>query len=1179
MRRPLLSLLLSVALSKSPLPSARPRHRRVARRRFAPCRLSVEALEDRTVPTTIAVANASLNEIGDVSSFIAAGSGGLSSPKDITLGPDGNLYVATGANSVLRYNASTGAFIGTFVTAGSGGLNNPYGLAFGPDGNLYVASRGTSYAILCYSGSTGAFLNVFVPTGYAGLTGPDGITFGADGNLYVADTQTASVLRYEGPLGSSPGSPLPSTGQTGATFVATGSGGLAGPADLIFGPEGNLYVSSQSTDLAVLKFDGNTGNFISTYVTPGEGGLVTPRGLAFDQDGRLYVADVGTNAIHRYDSTGQYLDDPVASGTTSERSPIGMIFDAQGDLLVSSRDTNTIGRYNGGTVVTLSAASATPVSVSYATADGTATAGKDYAAETGTVTFAPGQTSRLILLATHYDSTIDGNETFSVQLSNPTGATIGIGTATVTIVDPSFPKISVADTLAIKGDTTAHFRGAFVQSPGNQFNPITFGPDGNLYTAVGTGLGYNTIERYNGNTGAFMGTFASGPINGVRTIVFRGGYMYVASEYTNQVLQYNATSGAYVGVFVSAGSGGINGPHGMALDSAGNLYVSGRNSNNVVKYDTNGNPVWTTPAGSGGLNLPEGIALDPSGTYLYVASSGSNQILKYNANTGAFAGVAASSGLASPHYVTFGADGLMYVSSGGNNRIIRFTANGAYVDDYIPAGSGGLGDPHWMAFGPNGDLYVGGTGNDDQIHEFGSETEAPFKVSLSTTFAEPVTVSYATADGTAKAGTNYTATSGTLTFAPGVTSKTIDVPLLDSASQTTSLSFTVNLSNPQAATLSQSQGTGTIAPSDQAAKFYVVNDATPTIGGTNTAYKYQASGTQQAGYSLSLNDLDPRGVAANAAGTMEWVVDANKNVYVYNPGGALLGCWSAGGLSSSATPTGIATNGTEVWLVDSSADKVYKYAGAAGLRSGSQNAASNFSLVGGKNGDPSPQDIVTDGTSFWVVDGTKLKVFKYTLSGSLLGSWAIDPANTHPTGITINPSNVSDVWIVDSGTLKVYQYAGAAGRTSGSQNAAATFALAAGDTNPQGIADPPPADMLLMPAAVAQPVADNVPSRGPSENSSSWSWLVDVMVMARPDHAALRSSGQPPSSATTAAGSSAQPGNTGVSNVPGDSGMLLAGLQSSSAELSDVVDQAFIDELPDFGASFASSSAVRGLVA
>jgi hypothetical protein len=213
-------------------------------------------------------------------------------------------------------------------------------------------------------------------------------------------------------------------------------------------------------------------------------------------------------------------------------------------------------------------------------------------------------------------------------------------------------------------------------------------------------------------------------------------------------------------------------------------------------------------------------------------------------------------------------------------------------------------------------------------------------------------------------------------------------------------------------------------------------------------------------------------------------VDANKTVYVYSPGGTLLGSWSAGGLSSSAQLTGIATNGTDIWLVDSSADKVYKYSGAASLRSGSQAAASSFSLaVHGHSGNGNPQDLVTDGTSFWVVDGTAHMVFKYTLSGSLLGSWTIDPANTQPTGITINPNYVSDIWIVDNGTDKVYQYVGAASRTSGSQNAAATFALAPGDTNPQGIADPPPADMLLTPTP--EPALPDGPSVASGTSVSS----------------------------------------------------------------------------------------------
>src|SRR5262249_29292413 len=139
-----------------------------------------------------------------------------------------------------------------------------------------------------------------------------------------------------------------------------------------------------------------------------------------------------------------------------------------------------------------------------------------------------------------------------------------------------------------------------------------------------------------------------------------------------------------------------------------------------------------------------------------------------------------------------------------------------------------------MAFGPDGDLYVAagsplGPATLSQIVRFGPENEALFTVTNTTPSTLPLTVSYATADGTAVSTgphPNYTATSGTLTFPPGATTATIAVPLLDSGSQTAPLTFTLTLSNPLAATLSRGQATGTIQPSDQAAKFYVVNDAT-----------------------------------------------------------------------------------------------------------------------------------------------------------------------------------------------------------------------------------------------------------------------------------------------------------------------------------------------------------------
>jgi hypothetical protein len=260
------------------------------------------------------------------------------------------------------------------------------------------------------------------------------------------------------------------------------------------------------------------------------------------------------------------------------------------------------------------------------------------------------------------------------------------------------------------------------------------------------------------------------------------------------------------------------------------------------------------------------------------------------------------------------------------------------------------------------------------------------------------------------------------------------------------------------------------------------------------------------------------------------------------------GSWSAGGLSSAATLTGIATNGTDIWLVDSYADKVYKYTGAASRLSGSQNAASSFSLVSGKKGNTNPQDIVTDGSSFWVVDGTNLKVFKYSLSGSSLGSWAIDSANTNPTGITINPSNVSDIWMVDNVTLKVYQYVAAASRTSGSQSAAATFALNPNDTNPQGFADPPvagtePVSVPKIPTPIAAPLLQSLPRLS---LSSDWVRLI-----------------APTMPASSAAGSNAGPTATQARTaVPAEAAQTLepTGIpQWGSASEQEAVDQVFAD--------------------
>ena len=86
-----------------------------------------------------------------------------------------------------------------------------------------------------------------------------------------------------------------------------------------------------------------------------------------------------------------------------------------------------------------------------------------------------------------------------------------------------------------------------------------------------------------------------------------------------------------------------------------------------------------------------------------------------------------------------------------------------------------------------------------------------FVVTLDQASASAVTVDYATVDGTAAAGTDYTATTGTLTFAPGQTSATIDVPVQYDTSNTSSVAFTLVLSDASPnAVLDGGQATGTI---------------------------------------------------------------------------------------------------------------------------------------------------------------------------------------------------------------------------------------------------------------------------------------------------------------------------------------------------------------------------------
>ncbi len=204
-----------------------------------------------------------------VRSFFDACPTSLAIPFDLAFGTDGHVYVSCPASSgVHRFDGSTGFPLGFFVTGGSGGLVSPRGLAFGPDGNLFVAS--SSGEVLEYDGTTGVFIGVFVDaTGNGGgPMDPYGLV-SRGGSLFVASFFPNEVKQFDA-----------TTGDFIQTFVTSGAGGLTGPTNLAFGPDGDLYVTSLNDD-SVKRYDGANGSFVETFVTTGSGTLDAPFDLAF----------------------------------------------------------------------------------------------------------------------------------------------------------------------------------------------------------------------------------------------------------------------------------------------------------------------------------------------------------------------------------------------------------------------------------------------------------------------------------------------------------------------------------------------------------------------------------------------------------------------------------------------------------------------------------------------------------------------------------------------------------------------------------------------------------------------------------------------------------------------------------------------------------------------------------
>ncbi|HRX86971.1 MAG TPA: hypothetical protein P5572_18260 [Phycisphaerae bacterium] len=215
--------------------------------------------------------------------FVPVSSNGpLTEPHSLIARTADVLVASFATDQVLRFDRTTGNYLGEFIGAASG-LDAPVYMAYGPDGNLYIASQ-ASDEILRYT-PAGAFVDAFVPAGSGGLDGPSGFAFGSDDRLYVAGRYSANVLAYaaasgtflEQVLGSADGLTSGDTfglnvGASGDMYVASNnhvyryslaSGTVVAAIPLGFpigiepGPAGGVFVAS-SNNLYVIDESDNT---------------------------------------------------------------------------------------------------------------------------------------------------------------------------------------------------------------------------------------------------------------------------------------------------------------------------------------------------------------------------------------------------------------------------------------------------------------------------------------------------------------------------------------------------------------------------------------------------------------------------------------------------------------------------------------------------------------------------------------------------------------------------------------------------------------------------------------------------------------------------------------------------------------------------------------------------------
>jgi hypothetical protein len=671
-----------------------------------------------------------------------------------------------------------------------------------------VFSSGNSNAISIAdvdAGSNPVQVALTATNGTIQLSGTTGLTINSGGNGTGAITFTGTVIAINTALNGL--SFTPTSGFTGAGSLQiitndqgnTGTGGTLSDTDSVtinVAAAGSLGFSAATYSVAedagsgiatitVARTGGSAGAASIHYAT--SDGTATAGSDYTAASGTLNFADGETSKTFNVPLTDDTLDEDDETINLTLASASGASLGAQSSATLTITDNDatpslsigdvSIPEGNSGTsvanfTVTLSAASGRTVTVNYATADDTATAGSDYTATNGTLTFTPGQTTKTIPVTILGETTGEDNEIFTVVLSSPSNATVasGAGTGTIADDDSGGPTLSFASDVSITEGNTGTSNAVFT------VNLIA----GNGSTVT---VDYSTVAGSATSGVDFVATsgtltFTSGQTSKTVNIPVIGDTLDEDNEVFALVLSNPGNAGILDG---SANATIIDNDAAPSVSISDATTAEGTGSPGSLDFAVSLSAA-SGKAVSVNFATADGTAIAGSD---YAADSGS--VTFAPGETVKMISVAAVADSTDESDETLGVS----LSNVNNATVSDGQANGTITDDDAPPAVS-IGD---MSVA---EPSAPGTAN------------ANFTVSLSQASGKTVSVNYATLGGTAVEGVDYVQSSGSLTFAPGETSKVVTVAVNFDGQPESDETFSLVLSNPVNMTIANSSATGTI---------------------------------------------------------------------------------------------------------------------------------------------------------------------------------------------------------------------------------------------------------------------------------------------------------------------------------------------------------------------------------